>query len=142
MNYSFYHGAALHRVIHDKKFDSIGLIFDNDTYLVNSSICLYLKHSSKRLSPWQFTFHQDHTDRMNQLEEKYPRLFVGLICGFNGVCCLSVKEYRILIHEDEIDNTKTIRTSRLARQKYKVTGSDGKLKGKIGDSDFPKKTFA
>lgn len=37
--------------------------------------------------------------------------------------------------------TKSIRVSRSTREKYAVSGTDGKLAYKIGNSDFPQKVL-
>lgn len=141
LNYTFFHGSALVRIVQDSRTKGASLFYDNDTYLINENTAIYMKHSTSRLSPWQFSFHQEHTDRVNELENKCKKLFIALICYDDGICCLSLDEYRKVIHEDDVDNTKSIRISRLRNEKYKVTGSDGKLAYKIGNSHFPDKIF-
>lgn len=140
-NYTFFHGSALVRLIHDSRTYSVKLYRGNNCYLVNEKSCIYLKHSTKRISPWSFTFQREHMVEIASLCNQNKNLFVVLICSDDGVCCLSYDELAQVIFFGSISQSKFVRVSRSPREKYAVSGSDGKLKHKIGDNDFPGKVL-
>jgi len=140
-DYTFFHGSALVRLIRDRRTHSIQLYKGNHCYLVNSKSCIYLKHSTKRLSPWQFTFLPQHLIEIEHIHTTTKSLFALLICNDDGICCLDYKEVSQLVMVGNMDQAKSIAVSRSTRQKYSVSGTDGKLIYKIGNSDFPQKVF-
>lgn len=140
-DYTFFHGHALVRLIQNPETYGIEIIHGNNCYLINKKSGIYLKHSTKRISPWQFTFLPDHLNEIVALSRNIKNLFLVLICNDNGICCLDFEETAQLIMLGNMDQTKSIRVSRAAREKYAVSGTDGKLKYKIGNSDFPWKVL-
>jgi len=140
-NYTFFYGSALVRLIHDSRTYGVKLYNGNNCYLINEKSCIYMKHSTKRISPWSFTFMPEHMAEIAGLYIQNKNLFVALICNDDGVCCLSYDELAQVIFFGNIGQSKFIRVSRSPREKYTVSGSDGKLRHKIGDNDFPRKLF-
>jgi len=140
-DYTFFHGSALVRLIQDLRTHAVELYKGNHCYLVNKKSCIYLKHSTKRLSPWQFTFLSEHLSEIAEIQNDTKALFVILICNDDGICCLDYQEVTQLIMVGNMDQTKSIRVSRSTREKYAVSGTDGKLSYKIGNSDFPQKVL-
>ena len=140
-SYTFFHGHALVRLIQDPRTHGVELYSGNQCYLVNQKSGIYLKYSTKRISPWQFTFLPDHLNEIATIESKIKSLFLVLICNDNGICCLDYQEIAQLLLVGNMDQTKSIRVSRSTHEKYAVLGSDGKLKHKIGNSDFPGKVL-
>lgn len=140
-DYTFFHGSALVRLIQDLQTHSIELHKGNHCYLVNSKSCIYLKHSTKRLSPWSFTFLPEHLLELTQIQDYTTPLFVILICNDDGICCLNYQEVSQLIMVGNMHQTKSIRVARSPRQKYSVSGTDGKLSYKIGNNYFPQKVL-
>ncbi len=141
-NYTFFYGSALVRLIHDYRTHGVKLYNGNNCYLINEQSCVYMKHSTKRISPWQFTFLPEHMVEIANLYNQKNNLFVVLICNDDGICCLSFDELAQVIFFGNIGQSKFIRVSRSPREKYTVTGSDGKLKHKIGDSEFSNKVLS
>lgn len=141
-NYTFFHGSALVRLARDNRTHGIKLYSGNNTYLVNDIACIYLKHSTKRLTPWSFTFMPEHIREIAEIRKKIRNVYIVLICNDNGICCLSYEELSQLIFIGKFNKSKFIRVSRSPREKYEVSGSDGKLRYKIGDSDYPRRMFA
>jgi hypothetical protein len=140
-DYTFFHGSALVRLIRDPRTHGIELYKGNHCYLVNNKCCIYLKHSTKRLSPWPFTFLPDHLTEIADIQNRARPLFIILICGDDGICCLNYQEVTQLIMVGNLAQAKAIRVSRSTREKYSVSGTDGKLPYKIGNSDFPQKVL-
>jgi hypothetical protein len=142
MDYSFFYGSALVRLVHDSRTFGVKLYNGNNCYLVNKKNIIYLKHSAKRLSPWSFTFLPEHIAEITKICNQGKTIFTVLICNDDGICCLDYSELSQVIFFGNIGQTKSIRISRSPREKYAVTGSDGKLNHKIGDSEFPEKVLA
>jgi len=140
-DYTFFHGSALLRIIQNPRTHVIQLHRGNHCYLVNKKSCIYLKHSTKRLSPWQFTFLPEHLSEIADVQDDSKALFVILICNDDGICCLDYQEVAQLIMVGNMRQAKSIRVSRPPRQKYAVSGTDGTLPYKIGNSDFPQKVL-
>ena len=140
-DYTFFHGSALVRLIQDHRTHGIERYKGNHCYLVNEKSCIYLKHSAKRISPWQFTFLPEHLSEIADIQNEIKALFVVLICNDDGICCLDYQEVAQLILVGNMDQTKSIRVSRSTREKYAVSRTDGKLKYKIGNNDFPWKAL-
>ncbi len=140
-DYTFFHGNALVRLVQDRRTYGLELYHENHCYLVNKKSGIYLKHSTKRISPWQFTFLPEHLNEIASIENEIKSLFLVLICNDDGICCLNFQEIAQLILVGNMDQTKSIRVSRSSHEKYAVSGTDGKLKHKIGNSDFPRKVL-
>jgi len=140
-NYTFFYGSALVRVVHDSRTYGVKLSSGNNCYLINEKSYIYMKHCTKRISPWSFTFMPEHMAEIASLYIQNENLFVALICNDDGVCCLSYDELAQVIFFGNIGQSKFIRVSRFPREKYTVSGSDGKLRHKIGNNDFPRKLF-
>ena len=140
-NYTFFHGSALVRLVQDKRTTGIKLYSGNNGYLVNNAAYIYLKHSAKRLPPWIFTFLPEHVKDIDEVRNRIQHIYIVLICCDDGICCLSFKELSQIIFIGDTDKSKSIRISRSPREKYAVSGSDGRLNYKIGDNDFPRKIF-
>jgi hypothetical protein len=141
-DYTFFHGNALVRLVKDKRPFRIRLYSGNNGYSVNDSAYIYLKHCSKRLSPWRFTFLPKHIKEINKARKNIPTVYIVLICNDDGICCLSFDEFSQLVFVGDFSESKWISVSRSPREKYTVSGSDGKLKYKIGNSDFPEKILS
>lgn len=140
-NYTFFYGSALVRLIRGSRTYGVKLYRGNNYYLVNEKSYIYLKHSTKRISPWSFTFMPEHMTEITSLYSQNKNIFVVLVCNDDGICCLDYDELAQVIFFGNIGQTKFIRVSRSPREKYMVSGSDGKLKHKIGDNEFPRKVL-
>ena len=138
--FEFFHGLALVRIIHNSKNPvSISRYSDatNSSYVVHN-IGLFVKHSTNRMSPWQFSFHKQHLDEILEIRGKLGKVYTILVCNDDGIVCLSFDELNQLVNSCS-DKVESIRVVRGPREKYEVSGSAGKHKLKIGNSDFPEK---
>lgn len=138
--YDYYHGSAINRLLDTGK--SIKLMnFPSDTnssYTLNDKIGLFLKYSEKRISPWRFNFNKSHQQELNHMKDLHKKVYVIFVCSDDGFTCLSWSELKKLLDEN-IEDGEWIYIKRMRREKYTVTGSDGKLKYKIGKNDYPNK---
>jgi len=140
--FEFYHGVVLSRLVHASQPVSVELYptSSNSSYVVNKKVGLFVKYSKKRLTPWNFSFKKEHQDEILEMKNKLYEVFLVLVCHDDGIVTLSFEETKHVL--DEIhEDVEWIRVARKPRAKYTITGSDGKLKYKIGDNEFPKKVL-
>jgi hypothetical protein len=137
----FYHGAVLARLVRGRISQGVTIRAyeaGRSGYILNESIGLYVKYSANRLTPWSFNFSSEHQEEISNLKSECTTLFVALVCGEDGIACLSQLEYRALL-DDQFESTGWIKVSRRTREKYLLTGSDAQRKFKVGDNEFPSK---
>lgn len=141
--FEFYHGVVLSRLVHGDVPVQIHTFptDSNASYVLNGSVGLYIKHSTKRMTPWRFSFQKKHQNEIQQMRDKFDYVFLILVCGDDGVVTLSYDELKKILDEQH-DEVEWISVSRRPREKYAVTGSDGKLRHKIGENEFPDKILA
>ena len=99
-------------------------------YLINESIPIYLKASSKRKGPWTFNFLRIHQETQETLFRTYGELFVCLICGKDGVAGLSMQEFRKVL-DDHFEDQESITVRRRLKTMYHLTGRDGVLENRV-----------
>lgn len=139
--FEFYHGVVFSKLIHNMQNGiSIKLYpsSSNASYIINESVGIYIKHSTKRMSPWRFSFQKCHQDEIFEMQKGLCQVFVLMICGEDGVVALSYEELKTIL-DDTQDETEWISASRTRNKDYEIKGSNGKLEKKIGKIDFLKK---
>ena len=138
--FEFYHGVVLSRLVHGSVPIQINTYptDSNASYVLDNSTGLYIKHSTKRMTPWRFSFQKKHQNEIYEMRKKFSEIFLILVCGDDGIVTLSYKELKKILDEQH-DEVEWIAVSRRSREKYTVTGSNGKLKYKIGENEFPNK---
>ena len=126
--YEQYHGIVIRALVaelkdgmHIKTHDAHGIL---NSFLINHSIGLYIKHSSKRMSPWLFSFTADNLVELQLLEESTDLAFVSLVCGHDGFLTLSMEELEYLSDKKQPNNSLTIHVKRRKRHMYAVGGRD------------------
>jgi hypothetical protein len=142
--FEFYHGAVLARLLHGARSECSIRVFEtrsNSSYVVNSEVGIYIKYSSKRLTPWRFTFTKEHRAEIERLRKAVSRTFVLLLCHDDGVVCLTQDELKQIL-EPEYSDVEWVSASRRRREMYSIKGSDGSLEFKIGQGQFPGKLFS
>ncbi|MFC0425155.1 hypothetical protein [Chryseobacterium scophthalmum] len=139
--FEFYHGVVFSKLIHSIS-DGISVKLypspSNASYVINDNIGIYIKYSTKRMSPWRFSFQKKHQDEILQMQEQLRNIFVLLVCGKDGVVTLSFEELKTILN-DIHSETEWISASRTRNKEYSIKGSDGSLEKKIGKKDFLKK---
>jgi|SRR5579872_4366538 len=141
--FEFFHGLVFARIVHGtqralliRPFQSVS----NASYVVNDSIGIYIKYSSKRMTPWRFTFRREHQEEIDLMKTRLSRVFLLLVCNDDGVVCLDYSELKVILDE-QVSPIEWISATRHKRQMYAVKGSNGALGFKIGQNDFPEKMF-
>src|SRR6266436_4911926 len=82
----FYEGAALHRLARNGAIKS--LRYDPPLFIVNDSVQVLLKYSTRVRSPWGFTFMPDEQRLMRDKAAEFE-VIIGLICGSDGVAAFN-----------------------------------------------------
>jgi hypothetical protein len=139
-----YHGAALARLVRAEESPAIRLRVHGEfrsAYMLDERVALYVKYSTSRLSPWTFGFKIAHQEEITALRNELDEAFVTLVCGDDGIACLSGSEYQRVLDDDPRIG-EWIRVARSPRQKYAVSGSDGERVCRIGDNEYPAKVYA
>jgi len=126
--YERYHGIVLRSLVLSldqgvqiRTLDAHGII---NSFVLNDTVGLYIKHCSKRLTPWVFSFTQDNLAELNLLAESTQSAFVSLVCGYDGFVTLSLADVQSLSDQKQTANTLTIHVARRKRQMYIVGGQN------------------
>lgn len=141
--FEFFHGVVFARILHDGNMPVDVKSYptpDNASYIVNNSIGIYIKYSSKRMSPWRFSFQKEHQDEILEMKNKLGEVYTIFVCNDDGIVCLGFDELKQVL-DNQHDIVEWVSIARGPKEKYEVKGHDGKLRFKIGNSDFPKKIF-
>jgi hypothetical protein len=98
-NKELLHGAALAGLILDGNAISVRCAEDqhSDVYEVrrgDTSLLVVFKYSTKKKSPWQFSFGAQQVDALRELRLLHPSLpiVVAFVCHVDGVCALHLEE--------------------------------------------------
>lgn len=141
-NVLFFHGAAVIRIIRHELFRTVEVYEENScSYLVNKTAGIYIKYSKRGFNNWRFTFLEDHVNEIKEMRDRLGQIYVTLICNEDGICCLDWSEFTTVISTESKLYPKWVAVSRMKGEKYSVWGSDGELKHKVGNIDFPRKVF-
>jgi|SRR3989344_791475 len=136
--FEFFHGIVFARMLHatQKQFSIKPFpTSDNASYVINEKVGIYIKFSSKRLTPWSFSFQKRHQDEILRMRNELGEMFVLLVCNDDGIVGLNFDEVRNILDEVHED-AEWISVARSRGQMYAVKGSDGKLGYKVGKDDF------
>ena len=127
----FYEGAALYMLARNGGIKSIR--YDGPFLVVNDSLSVYLKYSTRGRSPWGFTFMPDEQVLLQGRGEKL-RIIIGLICGADGVAAFDYESYRgiAVLSKSAIH----VACHRRHGEHYEVNGPDGRLGEKVAPSDW------
>jgi hypothetical protein len=142
--FEFYHGLVFARLIHNLGHSVLIEPYpteSNASYIINKEVGLYIKYSTTRMTPWSFSFKKEHQDEILDMKNKLGRVYIVFVCYDDGLACLSYSELKDVLNE-KYEQTEWVRIARRSREKYTITGKDGKLKYKIGDNEFPRKIFS
>lgn len=141
--FEFFHGAVLARMLHATQQPMVVAPyseFDNASYVINESKGVYIKYSTKRLTPWRFSFQKRHQEKILEMKRGLGEVFVVLVCNDDGAVVLTFEEFQAVVKSDSADG-QWVSAARNRRQMYLIEGSDGKLAFKIGKDEFFEKIF-
>lgn len=141
--FEFYHGIIFARILHATQSEIKIKPYpsqDNASYVINNEIGIYIKYSSKRMTPWSFTFKKVHQEEIEMMKINLKEVFLLLVCNDDGIVCISYSELNQIL-DNYHDPIEWITVKRQKREMYSISGSNGKLGFKIGINDFPAKLF-
>lgn len=98
---------------------------------------LFIKFSSKRASPWRYSFTLDHQTEIDILYKEYGEVFTALVNKDDGVACLSYDLLKQIL-DDNHEEVEWVSVKSKLRTQYTISGKDGKLDKKISRTDFPR----
>lgn len=134
--YKLYHGAVMAELVDclEKPVAIEEMVEDGrlTSYILDGRVGLHVKHSTKRLNPWQFTFTAANANELGLLQMTHNDLFVVLVCHTDGMVCLTIEELRSLLAFKQGDQA-SIRVSRHRNQLYEVSSSTAELPRKKPD---------
>ena len=133
--YEKYQGVVLRQLVIESGFSSISFrpFFRQgriSAFVVNGRVGVYIKHSSKRMSPWRFSFNIEQAADLLDLEQKLPDSFIVFVCGEDGLVTLSMADLHDIVDFQESDNA-WVSISRPPRTQYELAGNKGELGNKV-----------
>ena len=72
------------------------------SYLIelgSQRVGMYIKYSTKRMSPWGFTFKKEHQDEIEKMKKEICEVFVIFVCGEDGIAVLNCNELKKVLNE-------------------------------------------
>ena len=136
-----FHGPVFIELTQNSKkpvqIESLKGHYENTAYAING-VGVFIKHSSKRMTPWKFSFYKNHQDTILELKKIFDEVVVILVCGKDGFVGLDFLELKNILNEVH-DEIEWIKIDRRIRTQYSVSGTDGKLGFKITRDNFLKK---
>src|SRR4051812_49658228 len=126
-DYEFYQGVVLRQLVVENDY-SLSVSFRPfvregriNAFVMNGRVGIYIKHSSKRMSPWRFTFTIEQAADLLDLEAKYPDSFMMFVCGDDGIVTLSLDDLHRIVDFQQTDNA-WVSLTRPPRLQYTVAG--------------------
>lgn len=113
------------------------LLVSKTAKAIEFSTGLFVKTSTKRMSPWRYNFTRDQQDEIAELEKNHKQIFVVFVNGDDGIACLNFEKFRQILdarHEDQ----EWVSISRKPRETYRIKGNDGVLATPLPSNSFPK----
>jgi len=125
-----YHGAAIRELIVGAKrpvkietYDDMGRV---NTYRIDDTVGVHIKHSSKRLPPWQFTYLDENLGEIERLAARCDSVWLIHVCGQDGAVALSLSEFWS-VNPRGGETTSFVRVDRDRNTMYRINGTGGKL---------------
>ena len=132
--YEFYQGVVLRQLTVEadtsltfRPFVREGRI---NAFVMNGRIGVYIKHSSKRLTPWRFTFNIEQASDLLDLERGFPDTFIVFVCENDGLVTLDAASLHEIVSFQESDNA-WVRVERPPNFQYEIGGNKAELNRKV-----------
>lgn len=125
-----YHGAAIRELIvaakRPLKIETCDYTGRVNNYRIDDSLGIHIKHSSKRLPPWQFTYLDENVSEIERLAERCNSVWLVHVCGQDGAVALTLSEFWS-VNPRDMQTTSFIRVDRERHKMYRINGTGGKL---------------
>jgi hypothetical protein len=133
-DYEFYQGVVLRHLAIETDYSVSFRPFVREgrinAFVVNGRVGVYMKHSSKRMSQWRFSFNIEQAADLLDLEHKFTDSFVVFVCGTDGLVTLSFADLHTIVSFQESENA-WVSISRPPRTQYEIAGNRGELGNKV-----------
>ena len=138
--FEYYHGVALRDVIVCARPDDLTVRLSDsrgrlNSYVVNGTVGLHIKHRSSRVPPWQFGFAPDTIEELENLKLEAPVIWLALVCGEDGVVFLPEEDFLSVNARNA--SGAYLRIDRDKRAMYRVSGSAGRLGKAVKRGSLP-----
>jgi len=136
-----YHGSAITELINTAGKDlRIGRIptMSSSSYVVNESSGLFIKYTTRRHSPWSFTFNSDQVKELRELAVLHRETFIALVCGRSHVAVSSLMEFAEVLDIEKLDSGTVSVSTRHGRM-LQLRGSSGQMSHKLPKTEPFKK---
>jgi hypothetical protein len=124
-----YQGVALRQIIISAG-QNINIGIANETGRIDcfriEKTAFQIKYSTKRLSPWPFSFTADQMFEIADLIKKFNSAWMLLVYGVDGIVTLRAREF-LSITEARPGGVCSIRVSRSKNSMYRVSGNAKEL---------------
>lgn len=130
-----YHGAIFSRLFREAREGVCVKRFSPGFYVLNGETGLAIKYCTKRVSPWRFTFNQEHRRRLTLFEKQVASLYIAFVCGSDGIAVLR-STFIVALFPSDPTTAGWISVARRKRKMYAVSGAGGDLPNKVPDSYF------
>ena len=100
-------------------------------YVLNDEIPMFVKYTTKRHSPWSFTFIHSHQVQQQTYYEQFGECLMVFVCGRDGIVALSHNDFRNVLDEN-FETQESVTIKRRHAKMYQISGRDGKLGYKVG----------
>lgn len=125
-----YHGAVIRQLVVGMKQELCISVADEsgriNAFMLNRKVGVYIKHSSKRLPPWQFTYQDAHLEEIDKLKKKMGSIWLIHACGRDGIVAISLDEFYSM-NPVQKNTTSFVRVDRDRHTMYRVNGTGSRL---------------
>src|SRR4051812_46590420 len=135
-DYEFYQGVVLRQLVVENDY-SLSVSFRPfvregriNAFVMNGRVGLYIKHSSKRMSPWRFTFTIEQAADLLDLEAKFSDSYVVFVCETDGLVTLPCSQLHDIVDFHQTNNA-WVSVSRPPRAQYAIAGNKDELDRKV-----------
>ena len=99
-------------------------------YILNGRLPLFIKYSTSRRGPWQFTFQKEHQTQQQSLFELYGECLMAFVCGRDGIAALTHNDFRKVL-DDRFEGQESVAIHRRHNEMYRISGRDGIFERKV-----------
>jgi len=97
---------------------------------------LFIKHSTKRRTPWRYSFQYVHQLEMDLLRDECDEVFLVLVPGDDGIASVNYSTLKEILDEN-YEEVEWVSLSRKPNQSYRIAGTDGRLESTLAKNTFP-----